>query len=1218
MDKKIWCETNFADELADCLPLPDSGAKEASRWRVQTLSLEVVPDFSVIAAGTLFLLGIYGCVEEAGLLVRDRNKWFPLRLHWDIETPPKLLVEMVEKMAKEAGTFSWTRQDAWETLGQELGRGIALSLVDSLPKGEREGFVLIFQVEDDGLSVSYAASCYTEAFIRTLLLSWWEVILTFQKAETLSMISVTADETMGLLDSFNKTERDYDRNATIIHQFCARAAEMPDNVAVVYEDRSYTYGEVDDLSDKLAYWILQQGLGRGDTVSVFIPRSEYMVIASLGVLKAGCAYEPLDPNYPDERLSFMVKDAQAKLMLVADSLLPRLENFKEFSGKWLRISEIVNLPQPVAETRRGIQLPQPEDLFTLIYTSGTTGVPKGVRLLHRNLMAYAAWYRRFFVPTSESRITCYNSYGFDGSLTDIYPALTVGAAVVVIPEEKKLDLPALADIIRQHGVTIADLPSQVGRQFSLTMDCPSLKYVVGGGEKLVPFTPVYPYIFSNEYGPTETTIAITCYNMTEYEADVPIGKPMDNTAIYIVDKLGHRVPPGALGELWVAGEQISGGYLNRPEKTREVFLPNPFSQKMHYETVYRTGDIVRYRLDGNIEYIGRRDGLVKIRGFRVELAEVEGVIRDFPPVKNAVVIACDNPAGGKFIAAYVVAEKPIDKKLLSSFIRERKPPYMVPAVIIQIDDIPRNQNGKLNRKALPIPEIHGVHGEYVPPKNETEAELAKGFAVALGLERVSAEEDFFEAGGDSLSLVQLLSECRRLRLNFQMVYEGKTPVGIARLLAQREHNKTGHREGRKTHFFGPLQELHYQWGNELEEGYGVHCDATVHLAPETDLERLAAAVEAALRAHSAVDARLSVTADEVLRWCSGDGKDFKPQIVNISRKEYDILRSKLRKPMNRPETRMFYTGLFAVTEEDGSVSKDFYFDFLHPITDGDSIDIFLTDIDKAYGGAPVEPEEFSIFDYYDEIEDSMKSDAYRQRQQWNRDFVHSFTERLCELPGDLDAKGENETKAVVLPVHAELAMVDRFTRDNGITDGTLCSAAFGLLQGHNNGEQAGVILTLYNGRDDSRFERTMGAVYRHYPLCVRWSDKMTAREFLRQTQENIMLCRRHALYEGDPVPLITSFAYQGDDLEDDFEFCGGKAIYDEVEDFEEENFNFYVYRKKDDFYAYLTYNTKEYSNAFVSRFMENYSRALRGLIDEKSPSEIVKGFDKNTKKEASV
>ena len=261
MDKKIWCETNFADELADCLPLPDSGAKEASRWGVQTLSLEVVPDFSVIAAGTLFLLGIYGCVEEAGLLVRDRNKWFPLRLHWDTETPPKLLVEMVEKMAREAGNFSWTRQDAWETLGQEPGRGIALSLVDSLPKEEREGFVLIFQVADDGLAVSYAASCYTEAFIRTLLLSWREVILTFQKAETLSMISVTADETMGLLDSFNKTERDYDRNATIIHQFCARAAEMPDNVAVVYEDRSYTYGEVDDLSDRLAYWILQQGLG---------------------------------------------------------------------------------------------------------------------------------------------------------------------------------------------------------------------------------------------------------------------------------------------------------------------------------------------------------------------------------------------------------------------------------------------------------------------------------------------------------------------------------------------------------------------------------------------------------------------------------------------------------------------------------------------------------------------------------------------------------------------------------------------------------------------------------------------------------------------------------------------------------------------------------------------------------------------------------------------
>lgn len=231
----------------------------------------------------------------------------------------------------------------------------------------------------------------------------------------------------------------------------------------------------------------------------------------------------------------------------------------------------------------------------------------------------------------------------------------------------------------------------------------------------MPFEPVYPYIFANEYGPTEATVSITCYNMTAYQPDVPIGTPADNTAIYVVDSAG------------------------------------------------------------------RRDGLVKIRGFRVELAEVESVVHDFPPVENAAVVACDNPAGGKFIAAYVVSKDPIDKEALAAFIRERKPPYMVPAAIMQIPAIPRNQNGKLNRKALPEPEIYVHETVYVAPQNDIEAELARGFAVALGMDKVSAAEDFFAAGGDSLSIVRLLSECRKLELNFNLIYEGKTPQGIAKL-----------------------------------------------------------------------------------------------------------------------------------------------------------------------------------------------------------------------------------------------------------------------------------------------------------------------------------------------------------------------------------------------------------------------------------------------------
>ena len=1205
MNKEAWCDRYLSEECPECLPLPDG--REPGGWRRQALNLTAASDAAELSASLLLLLGLYGGLQEGAFLLQQGECLRPVRLSWQGEDSPESLISRVQGWLEEAGNFAWQEEEIAELLGWEPGRGMVLCLEAERGWVPGDRYALGFCSCGRELSICYDQGRYSQALVRELLLAWREILQSLRGAQSLSKVLVASAETRQRLDAFNDNAREYDRQTTIVELFRQRAAEYPEHTAVIYEERAYTYAQVEDLTDRLAAYLARQGLGRGDRVAVFIPRSEYMVIASLGVLKAGCAYEPLDPNYPDERLSFMARDAEVKLIIVADELKARLENFPDYKGLVLTISEAASLPEAAEEEIKAMEGPKPEDLFILIYTSGTTGVPKGVRLLHSNLMAYAAWYRRYYAPTPETRVSCYNSYGFDGSLADMYPILTVGGAVVIVPEEKKLDLPALAELIRRHSISISDMPSQVGRQFALTMDCPSLRYIVGGGEKLVSFQPVYPYILANEYGPTEATVSVTCYNMTKYEADVPIGTPNDNTDIYIVDGYGRRVPPGALGELWIAGPQVAGGYLNRPEKTREVFVPNPFSTDPDYATAYRTGDIVRYLTDGNIQFVGRRDGLVKIRGFRVELSEVEGVIHDFPQVENAAVAAWDNPAGGKFIAAYVVSREPIDQEALADFIRERKPPYMVPAAIVQLDAIPRNQNGKLNKKALPVPELRGVSEEYVAPKNDTESELCRGFAAALGLERASAEEDFFQAGGDSLSIVRLLSECRELKLNFNLIYEGKTPAGIATLLAERSQQAAG--EKKESHFFGPLQELHYDWGNSLEEGYGLHCDAYVTLSAVTDLQQLAVAVEKVLLAHPAVDARLTEAEGGALRWKQGDLQELRPAVEEVSRAEYEALKPKLRQSRNKPDTRMFVMRLFAIREEDGSLSKLFYFDFLHPIIDGDSIEIFLQDLDAAYRGEEVQPEEYSIFDYYDEIEAKLGTEAYKKEQQWNHDFVRSFTSRLSEMPGDLDPKGENETKDIFVPVHVDLAAVDAFTKAQGITDGTLTAAAFGLLQGRNNGEQAGVVLTIYNGRDDIRFERTLGAIYRHYPLCVSWDENMGAGDFVRQTQENVLLCRRHALYEGDPVPLIVAFSYQGEDMDTGFDFCGGRAEYEEIEDFEEENFDFFVHRRSDDFYVNLTYNTLEYSDKFVETFLQNYARVIHGLAAGKKPADILRELE---------
>ena len=403
-----------------------------------------------------------------------------------------------------------------------------------------------------------------------------------------------------------------------------------------------------------------------------------------------------------------------------------------------------------------------------------------------------------------------------------------------------------------------------------------------------------------------------------------------------------------------------------------------------------------------------------------------------------------------------------------------------------------------------------------------------------------------------------------------------------------------------------MQRQYYEWGNEIFEGYGVHCDATIHLGKETDPIRLAQAVACVIKAHPALDARLMETEDGTLRWfCEKDGlKEYGITPEYVTRTAYSELQGKLRKSMNHPGERMFNIRIFVITEEDGTESCDLYFDFLHSIADGVTIDIFLEDVNAAYEGREVEKETFSVLDYYDQIEKEVSTDRYRSEIEWNRHFAASFTDRIGELEGDLSCGDENETLYIFEKLDIAPEIVENYAAACKVTVGSLLSAAYGLMQASYNGEHSAVTLTIYNGRDDARYARIMGAIYRHLPLCVRYDDDMTACDFVRATQENILKCRAHLLYEPDPVPMITAFSYQGEDLPEPFPFCSGLASYEETEDYEEEIFDFFVRKRQDGFYVELTYNTLAYSKTFIDRFIKDYTMVLRSLTTGVRPADI--------------
>ena len=606
------------------------------------------------------------------------------------------------------------------------------------------------------LAVAYDDSLYSDPLVQCFADALESVTRGLLKDVPLTEIPFVDGKRLEQLDSFNHYVQDVDLGLTVVDLFRRQAKATPDAAAVLFNGETISYGELDRQTDAIAAKIQALGLQEEDVVAVLINRNAWMTKASMAAMKAGCAYQPLDPSYPPERLNFMIQDSKAKLLIADKELIPLV---RDYSGPVLTTKELGDarsLPTPIGNP------PKPENLYILLYTSGSTGTPKGVMLEHRNLVNFCAWYKDYFKLRPGDKVAAFASYGFDANMMDQYPALTCGACVCIIPEEVRHDLSALDRFMTENGVTHSFMTTQVGVMYARNFpQNPSLQYLSVGGEKLVSMPPP-SYAFYNGYGPTECTIFSTVFHVREKEDNIPIGHPLSNVQLYVVDRHMRRLPVGAAGELLIGGAGVGRGYLNNPAKTAECFIENPFRPGVR---LYRSGDIVRYRPDGNIEFVGRKDRQVKIRGFRIELKEVEAVIQEIPGVKDVTVQAFDAPSGGKFLAAYVVAEGSFDTKAAADFIRERKPPYMVPAAWMQLDAIPLNVNQKVDRKALPEATPSTME-EYIAPVGETEKALCSIFAEVLGVERVGATDSFFDLGGSSLMVTNVMVSAEKQGLHF--------------------------------------------------------------------------------------------------------------------------------------------------------------------------------------------------------------------------------------------------------------------------------------------------------------------------------------------------------------------------------------------------------------------------------------------------------------------
>ena len=933
--------------------------------------------------------------------------------------------------------------------------------------------------------------------------------------EKLADITIVSQEQLTLLDQFNKTEVAYDK-VSVVEQFRRQVALVPDNPAVVYLDKTYTYAQVDEITERIAGYLNAKGIGREDVVSVLIPRCEYMVIASLGVLKAGAAYQPLDPTYPKERLGFMMQDAGTKLLIAEKSLLSLAEEYK---GEVLLTKDIPSLPA----CERIEENPAPEDLFILLYTSGSTGVPKGVMLEHHNLTAFCHWYRNFYELTPKSRVAAYASYGFDADMMDLYPTLTAGACVHIIDESIRLDLMALNNYFEENGITHSFMTTQVGRQFAAEIKNRTLKALSVGGEKLVPVEPPRDYKLYNAYGPTECTIFITLFPVDKLYHRVPIGKALDNVKLYVVDKEGRRLPPGMPGELWIAGHQVARGYLNRPEQTEKVFIQNPFCHEDGYERVYRTGDIVRFLPDGSIDFIGRNDGQVKIRGFRIELSEVERVIRQYPGIKDATVADFNATGGGKFLAAYVVSDETIDIDKLNAFILERKPPYMVPAVTMQIDRIPLNQNQKVNKKALPVPEKKAE--EIIAPKNETQQKIFDCIAEVIGSKEFGITTDIYGAGVTSIGAIRLnvlLAKTFDVVIRNQDLKENNTIEKLEKFIAG-----AGKAEAYEVYPDYPL--------TQTQNGIFVECVANVgttiynipylfKLSDKVDLQRLKTAVEQTINAHPYVKTTLFLNDQGDVRAARND---FDKPLVEMIACERIPSNEELVPPYDLVESSLYRAKIYQTDE-----GNYLFLDFHHIICDGTSEGILIRDINRAYDGEVLETESYSGFEIALDEEKLRGTDAYEKAKKYYDSIFEGIDSNFLP-PKDGNASVEDPREADFV---SEISVdeIKAYCQKNDITLNAFFNGVFAVVLSKYNYRDEAVYTTIYNGRNDARLEDSVSMLVKTLPVYCRTEGNLKIVDMLKTMKNHLFDSMTNDLYSFGEIsraynlPADILFAYQGD------------------------------------------------------------------------------------------
>ncbi|NCS37561.1 MAG: amino acid adenylation domain-containing protein [Microcystis aeruginosa BS13-10] len=776
---------------------------------------------------------------------------------------------------------------------------------------------------------------------------------------------LTESETNQLLIEWNNTQVDYPEYKCIHQLFEEQVKRTPDAVAVVCSQQQLTYNELNCRANQLAHYLQKLGVKADTLVGISLERSLDMIVGLLGILKAGGAYLPLDPDYPSERLQFAIADAQLSLLLTQEGLIDKLPEHQAPLILLDRFTEEIN--QNSQDNLTGVVTAN--NLANLIYTSGSTGKPKGVMVEHRGLFNLAQAQIKTFNLQSNYRILQFASLNFDASIWEIIMAMGAGATLYLDTKDALMPGLPLMGRLKDYGITHVTLPPSALAALPLE-EIPELQTIIVAGEacseELIKQWATGRNFF-NAYGPTETSVCATVEKWTDATEKITIGRPIANTQIYILDSHLQPVPIGVPGELHIGGMGLARGYLNRPELTQEKFIPNPFEKDEvipptplnkggnEPSKLYKTGDLGRYLPDGKIEYLGRIDNQVKLRGFRIELGEIEALLNQNEAVQSSCVIVREDNLGDKRLVAYVVPQPEINLTIneIRQFLRAKLPDYMVPTAFVLLDTFPLTPNGKIDRRALPVPDLQS-QGEYIAPRNPIEEKMAQIWAEVLKLKRVSIEDNFFELGGHSLLATQVIS---RLQETFEIVvplrylFESPTIAQLSAVILK--ELQTG--LGLKLPSIVPVNredDIPLSWAqerlwfvNQLEGESGAYTiDLTMRLRGNLNIKALEKAFQAIIQRHEPLRTQFKLKDNKPIQAIASNVNFTLPVVQSQPLQVEQLLIEAVSEPFNLESGSVLRVKLWQVKTEEYVLLLAIH----HIAADGWSIGVLIDELSAYY------------------------------------------------------------------------------------------------------------------------------------------------------------------------------------------------------------------------------------------------------------------------------